>query len=215
MDIQKVLEQHKIWIDSHGKEGERADLSDATLINLDLSGVDLRGARLMGASLKCADLHGANLSGTNLMGADLSGAILNCADLKSADLVYSKLIGARLISADLSGADLRNTNLSGANLEHADLRGADLREANFTQTILPKSTFIILGEYYFVSICGDCVRAGCKVYSASEWRQFSMHDISRMHGLRAIKFYPRLLDIIDFYCGKGERPEWLKERNNG
>ena len=275
MDIQKVLEQHKIWVDSNGKEGERADLSDATLINLDLSGVDLRGAqlrdinlsgadlrntnlsdadltdanlrgawlmgatlehanlsetnlsnadltdanlssaRLMGASLKCADLYGANLSGTNLIDADLSGTILNCADLKSADLMYSKLIGARLISADLSGADLRNTNLSGAHLTDANLRGADLREANFNQTILPKSTFIILGEYYFVSICGDCVRAGCQVYSASEWRQFSMHDISRMHGLRAIRFYPRLLDIIDFYCGKGERPEWLKERNNG
>ena len=165
MDIQKVLEQHKIWVDSNGKEGERADLSDATLINLDLSGVDLRGAQLR--------------------------------------------------DINLSGADLRNTNLSDADLTDANLRGADLREANFNQTILPKSTFIILGEYYFVSICGDCVRAGCQVYSASEWRQFSMHDISRMHGLRAIRFYPRLLDIIDFYCGKGERPEWLKERNNG
>ena len=165
MDIQKVLEQHKMWIDSHGKEGERADLIDATLINLDLSGVDLRGAQL---------------SGTNL-----------------------------------SGADLRNANLSNADLTDANLRGADLREADCTQTILPKSTFIILGEYYFVSICGDCVRAGCQSHLASEWRQFSMHDISRMHGLRAIRFYPRLLDIIDFYCGKGERPEWLQERNNG
>ena len=154
MDIKKVLEQHKIWVDSNGKEGERADLSDATLINLDLSGVDLRGAQL------------------------------------------------------------RDINLSGADLRNANLRGADLRGADFTQTILPKSTFIILGEEYFVSICGDCVRAGCQIYSASEWRQFSMHDISRMHGLRAIRFYPRLLDIIDFYCGKGERPEWLKERNN-
>ncbi|HDL6748771.1 TPA: pentapeptide repeat-containing protein, partial [Yersinia enterocolitica] len=32
-----------------------------------------------------------------------------------------------------------------------------------------------------------------------------------MDGKTALKFYPRLLDIIDFYLGKGERPEWLNE----
>jgi hypothetical protein len=35
-----------------------------------------------------------------------------------------------------------------------------------------------------------------------------------MDGEDSLKFYPRLLDIIDFYCGKGERPEWLKAQNN-
>jgi hypothetical protein len=32
-----------------------------------------------------------------------------------------------------------------------------------------------------------------------------------MDGRKALKFYPRLLDVIDFYIGKGERPEWLNE----
>lgn len=32
-----------------------------------------------------------------------------------------------------------------------------------------------------------------------------------MDGERALKYYPRLLDILDFYCGKGERPDWVKE----
>ena len=71
MDIQKVLEQHKIWVDSNGKEGERADLSDATLINLDLSGVDLRGAQLRDINLSGADLRNANLRGADLRGQTL------------------------------------------------------------------------------------------------------------------------------------------------
>ena len=95
----------------------------------------------------------------------------------------------------------------------ADLSNADLSNADLVQAILPNSAFIIFGEKYFISICGYCVRAGCQCHSVNEWRQFSKQDIIDM-GDDWLKFYPRLLDIIDFYCGKGERPEWLKERNN-
>ena len=121
---------------------------------------------------------------------------------------------ADLSSADLSSANLSNADLSNADLRDADLSGADLSNADLAQAILPNSTFIIFGEKYFISICGYCVRAGCQCHSANEWRQFSKRDISDMDGKNSLKFYPRLLDIIDFYCGKGERPEWLKERNN-
>jgi len=38
---------------------------------------------------------------------------------------------------------------------------ADLKDINLTSTDLPVSIFIILGEKYFISICGDYVRAGC------------------------------------------------------
>ena len=121
---------------------------------------------------------------------------------------------ADLSSADLSSANLSNADLSNADLRDADLSGADLSNADLAQAILPNSTFIIFGEKYFISICGYCVRAGCQCHSVNEWRQFSKRDISDMDGKNSLKFYPRLLDIIDFYCGKGERPEWLKERNN-
>ncbi|PXZ04378.1 pentapeptide repeat-containing protein [Gilliamella apicola] len=124
------------------------------------------------------------------------------------------LRNANLSSADLRDAYLIATDLSGAYLRNADLSGANLRGANLARTILPNSTFIIFGEKYFISICGYCVRAGCQCHSVNEWRQFSKRDIFDMDGKNSLKFYPRLLDIIDFYCGKGERPEWLKEQNN-
>ena len=205
MNIREILEGHEIWIISFGREGIKADLSDADLSDANLRGVDLRGADLSGADLRGADLRGADLSD-----ADLSDANLRGVDLRGADLS-----GADLRGADLRGADLSDADLSDANLRGVDLRGADLSGANLRGADLPESTFIILGEPYFISITnGDYVRAGCQYYLAEDWRQFSKKEIAQMDGKKALQFYPRLLDIIDFYCGKGGRPDWLKEEQN-
>ncbi|HIA1185347.1 TPA: pentapeptide repeat-containing protein [Salmonella enterica subsp. enterica serovar Muenchen] len=155
-----------------------------------------------------ADLRGANLYGANLYGADLRGADLRGADLRGANLCDANLCGANLYGANLCDANLCGANLYGANLYGADLRGADLRGAN-----LPDLTFVILGEKYFISITnGEYVRAGCQNHTVEEWRKYSKQEIAEMDGRKALKFYPRLLDIIDFYIGKGERPDWLTSK---
>ncbi|EBG8575596.1 pentapeptide repeat-containing protein [Salmonella enterica] len=188
-DLSKILEEHKVWITSMRESGSRANL---------------RGAYLSDANLFGADLRGADLSGADLFGADLRDADLRDADLRGADLS-----GAYLSDADLFGADLRGADLSGADLFGADLRDADLRDAN-----LPDLTFVILGEKYFISITnGEYVRAGCQNHTVEEWRKYSKQEIAEMDGRKALKFYPRLLSIIDFYLGAGEWPDWVK--NNG
>ncbi|ELE1338323.1 pentapeptide repeat-containing protein [Salmonella enterica] len=217
-DLSKILEEHKVWITSMRESGSRADLCDANLrganlygANLygaDLRGANLRGADLRGANLCDANLRGANLYGANLYGADLRGANLRGADLRGANLCDANLCGANLYGANLCDANLCGANLYGANLYGADLRGADLRGAN-----LPDLTFVILGEKYFISITnGEYVRAGCQNHTVEEWRKYSKQEIAEMDGRKALKFYPRLLDIIDFYIGKGERPDWLTSK---
>ncbi|ENJ0300679.1 pentapeptide repeat-containing protein [Salmonella enterica] len=135
-------------------------------------------------------------SRANLRGADLCGA-----DLRDADLCGANLRDADLCDANLCGADLCDANLRGA-----DLRGANLRGAN-----LPDLTFVILGEKYFISITnGEYVRAGCQNHTVEEWRKYSKQEITEMDGRKALKFYPRLLSIIDFYLGAGEWPDWVK-----
>ncbi|EMZ0960766.1 pentapeptide repeat-containing protein [Salmonella enterica] len=197
-DLSKILEEHKVWITSMRESGSRADLR----------GANLRGANLRGADLFGADLRGANLRGANLRGADLFGADLFGANLRGANLRGADLRGANLFGADLRGADLRGANLRGANLRGADLFGADLFGAD-----LPDLTFVILGEKYFISITnGEYVRAGCQNHTVEEWRKYSKQEIAEMDGRKALKFYPRLLDIIDFYIGKGERPDWLASK---
>ncbi|EBY5257114.1 pentapeptide repeat-containing protein [Salmonella enterica subsp. enterica serovar Infantis] len=192
-DLSKILEEHKVWITSMRESGSRANLRDANLRDADLRDANLCGANLRGANLRDADLRDANLCGAELRGADLRGANLCGADLRGADLR----------GAELRGADLRGANLCGADLRGADLRGADL----------PDLTFVILGEKYFISITnGEYVRAGCQNHTVEEWRKYSKQEIAEMDGRKALKFYPRLLDIIDFYIGKGERPDWLTSK---
>ncbi|EJQ1636575.1 pentapeptide repeat-containing protein [Salmonella enterica] len=182
-ELSKVLEQHKVWITSLDQEGSRADLCDANLC----------GADLRDANLRDADLRGADLCDANLRDADLRGADLRDADLRGANLCDADLCGADLCDADLRDADLRGANLCGANL--------------------PDLTFVILGEKYFISITnGEYVRAGCQNHTVEEWRKYSKQEIAEMDGHKALKFYPRLLDIIDFYLGKGSRPEWLTSK---
>ncbi|EGS0978840.1 pentapeptide repeat-containing protein [Salmonella enterica] len=185
-DLSKILEEHKVWITSMRESGSRADLRGANLCGADLRGADLCGADLRGADLRDAYLRGADLCGANLRGANLCGANLRDADLRG---------------ADLCGANLRGANLCGANLRDANLCGADL----------PDLTFVILGEKYFISITnGEYVRAGCQNHTVEEWRKYSKQEIAEMDGRKALKFYPRLLSIIDFYLGAGEWPDWVK-----
>ncbi|EIC6382698.1 pentapeptide repeat-containing protein [Salmonella enterica] len=187
-ELSKVLEQHKVWITSLDQEGSRADLCDANLRDADLCGANLCGANLRDADLCGANLCGANLRGANLRDADLCGA-------------------------NLCGANLRDANLRGANLRDANLRDANLCGANLCGANLPDLTFVILGEKYFISITnGEYVRAGCQNHTVEEWRKYSKQEIAEMDGHKALKFYPRLLDIIDFYLGKGSRPEWLTSK---
>ncbi|HBD1790429.1 TPA: pentapeptide repeat-containing protein [Salmonella enterica] len=207
-DLSKILEEHKLWITSMRESGSRADLC----------GADLRDAYLRGADLYCANLRGANLRGANMRGANLCyanlcDANLRDAYLRGADLYCANLRGANLRGADLYCANLRDANLRGADLRGANMRGANLCYANLCDANLPDLTFVILGEKYFISITnGEYVRAGCQNHTVEEWRKYSKQEIAEMDGRKALKFYPRLLDIIDFYIGKGERPDWLTSK---
>ncbi|MSS73905.1 MAG: hypothetical protein EXS64_20830 [Candidatus Latescibacteria bacterium] len=59
-DLQAVLEAHRRWVASEGREGAKANLRKADLSRLDLQGAQLRGA----------DLSEANLIQVRFSGAD-------------------------------------------------------------------------------------------------------------------------------------------------
>ena len=88
-ELDKILDNHKLWLSSNGEKGEQANLSGANLRGADLSWANLSEANLSEANLGRANLGWANLRGANLRGADLSWANLREADLRGADLDYS------------------------------------------------------------------------------------------------------------------------------
>ncbi|EBI7721602.1 pentapeptide repeat-containing protein [Salmonella enterica] len=210
-DLSKILEEHKVWITSMRESGSRANLYGANLRGANLYDANLYGANLRGTNLCGANLYDANLYGANLYDANLCDANLRGADLYGANLCGANLYGANLYDANLCDANLYGANLYGANLRGTNLCGANLYGANLCGANLPDLTFVILGEKYFISITnGEYVRAGCQNHTVEEWRKYSKQKIAEMDGRKALKFYPRLLSIIDFYLGAGEWPDWVK-----
>ena len=129
--LNKILETHRTWLDSAGKEGQTADLSESNLARIDLPGTNLSMANLQSADLSEANLSGASLQWASLAGANLLGALLSKANLKRADLVGTNLQGADLRGTKLREADLLNADLQWAVLRDAQLQKSVLRDANF------------------------------------------------------------------------------------
>jgi uncharacterized protein YjbI with pentapeptide repeats len=113
-ELKAILKDHRLWLESDGKQGKRADLRCAYLWDANLQGANLQGANLRGANLRGADLQGANLQDAYLRSASLRGASLQGANLRGASFQDAYLQGANLRGADLQGADLDGVYLQGA-----------------------------------------------------------------------------------------------------
>ena len=108
--LDEKLASHGEWVESHGRTGQRADLS----------GAELEASDLISVNLRLADLHDANLRASDLLLADLRDACLVRADLEEACLVGANLEGANLEGASLETAmGLVPRQFAGANLRDA------------------------------------------------------------------------------------------------
>src|SRR3984893_2944873 len=94
IELAQILDEHKMWVESGGDAGVKADLTGANLAGADLTGVNLQDAVLTKANLTGADLSMANLRGTNLVHADLRNATLLGTELRGANLMGATLYGA-------------------------------------------------------------------------------------------------------------------------
>ena len=112
VELAAILDQHRIWVESGGDEGTKADLSGVNLESADLTGVNLQGAILQRANLRNSDLSMANLRGASLVQADLCNANLLGAELRGANLMGATLYGAEgLWLGRLGGANLYDAML--------------------------------------------------------------------------------------------------------
>ena len=93
-ELNEILDQHKLWIETKGKQGKHAYLGGAILTRANLTRANLYCANLSLANLTDAHLTGASLTGASLTGANLTDANLNCAYLTRANLQGANLQGA-------------------------------------------------------------------------------------------------------------------------
>ena len=146
-ELKQIFKEHKKWLKSKGKEGERADLRFSNLKKVTLKKTILAFADMQRSNLIGANLQQANLIRTNLKKSYLSQANLKKANLFKANLEGAEIIGSIFRNSNLKGINLKNSdckgtdfegailekaNLQGANLLSAFIEEADLREANIT-----------------------------------------------------------------------------------
>jgi len=127
--IQKILEEHKLWLEHKG--GKRA-----VLRNVDLHGADLHGAILIDADLRECNLMYANLRDANLRRIDLRDVNLQEASLRHANLQHVTLYRVNLYAANLQHANLTEAFLKDVVLTNAKLRYANLNNALVRDTDL-------------------------------------------------------------------------------
>jgi uncharacterized protein YjbI with pentapeptide repeats len=107
LELAEVLDQHRMWVESAGERGAKADLSGVSLAKADLTGVNLQGASLQRVNLAGADLSMANLRGASLVQADMRDTNLLGAELRGANLMGANLYGAEGVWVGrLGGANL-------------------------------------------------------------------------------------------------------------
>jgi len=123
--LKNILDQHQLWIQTNGKQGNCADLT----------GENLTGENLWGANLRGADLTGSNLSYANLRRADLRRADLRRANLTRANLRDANLEGANLLDANLKAAFLEGADLTGTILDKKAEKKAEIASVNAESTI--------------------------------------------------------------------------------
>lgn len=160
--LPKLIEDHRAWVESAGKNGKQLDLSGVdmrqlkTLKQEKMTAIKAEGTKFFGMNLYKIELQSAVLDGSDFRNCDLVEADLRGSSFKNVNLSHSKLqgvngsplmfgssgqtrrfspcdfTGAKFRYSDLSGAQLRSAVFIGADLSYTNLSNADLRDADFT-----------------------------------------------------------------------------------
>lgn len=139
-ELNKILDEHELWVKSCATKGKQADLSGEHLEGLAfddraLSQASFRGAYLDGAKFIDAILVGTNFEGANLKNTDFSCANAWDANFNETNCKDTLFLSANLTETSFEGADLDGTSFAQANLTEANLQDTNIITAEFDNTV--------------------------------------------------------------------------------
>jgi uncharacterized protein YjbI with pentapeptide repeats len=182
LDLAEILDQHKIWVETGGESGTKADLCGVNLSQADLTGVNLEGAFLQRASLIGADLSMANLRGASLVQADL----------RDANLLGTELRGANLMGANLYGSEgVWVGRLGGTNLFDAILPET-IAAFDSTKAILDATK---VARWFYFLILGASLSCIALIALTTDVRLIV--DASVI----PVASFPKIISMTSFYLG--------------
>ncbi len=187
--VEQLQEQAKSGQSLVGYSLKNADLTELNLVNhnskegYDLSHADLYHAKLCGAHLFHLNLHGASL-----MKADLRNANLHCANLEDCNLLGVKLTNARIENVTWGEQLLQEKNADKA-----------CREGNHEEMLdlLEQAEEIYRNLRKEAEIQGLFETSGYFFYKEMVMRRYQLPRLS---------FQRIVSQVVDWFCGYGERP---------
>jgi len=135
-NLDDILKNHKLWLDSNGENGKRANLYLADLSNKDFNNVDFRKAILHGAKFDNSDLIGADFREAHLSPANTDTKAEIKTSFKFTKSISAKFQNAVMNKCEFNHANLYTANFRNAVLEMANFDNADLTETSFIETVL-------------------------------------------------------------------------------
>jgi len=180
--VAEALDQHRLWVESGGKEGIQGDFAGANLCDADLTAVNLQGAEMAKVNLRGADLSMANLRGANLVEADL----------RETNLLGTEFSGANLMGANLYGAQgLWAGRLGGTNLFDATLPEA-VGALDGGKTI---GQFTQSARRFYLLVMAVCASACALVAMTTDVRLLLDESVAPLARI------PNILPLKGFYLG--------------
>ncbi len=164
-----------------------ADFTQVMAIEADFTGASLRGAKLdkcmfikakLGkADLREATMNQATIKDADLTDANLTGSTLYMVTIMGTPLVKTRFNDVRANLSILSDGDASDAVFKGAHLERCLIRRLTLDRADFSQAVLPSTTFM--------EVTGEAVR-----FYGAEMHKSRMGNNSRLPGadLRQVTF---------------------------
>lgn len=139
-ELNKILDEHELWVKSCATKGKQADLSGEHLEGLAfddraLSQASFRGAYLDGAKFIDAILVGVDFEGASLVDTDFSCANAWSANFNETNCQNALFLSANLTEASFEGADLGGASFALANLTEANLQDTNIITAEFDNTV--------------------------------------------------------------------------------
>jgi uncharacterized protein YjbI with pentapeptide repeats len=141
-ELKQILEDHKKWLESDGKEGNQANFENANLEGksghranfekVNLKGVRFRNSNINHGMLNETILDSAVFYKASLKQADFRKAKLNNSDFRKADLTIARFQKAQLKEANFEKAILINTHLEETECQDANFRKAKFANAHFS-----------------------------------------------------------------------------------
>lgn len=129
-ELNKILDEHELWVKSCATKGKQADLSGEHLEGLAFDDRALSQASFRGAYLDVAKFIDAILVGVDFEGASLVDTDFSCANAWGANFNETNCKDALFLSANLTEASFEGADLDGASFVQANLTEANLQDTN-------------------------------------------------------------------------------------